>query len=747
MDFPEACIICCEEFSSHRTRCVTTCGHDDICSICFLRIRTLNRDKCCPTCKADLEHVICLEHSGKSKEGNPKGSKVLRWRDFEIWGDTCGSNHRIDDRSGMFFTQNYLRDHVDKLWSFKCQVAKCGAVKRDIKSLKTHSQAEHQLLMCNLCIDNKQVFPSEQKFYTQSQYETHLRRGDGDGSEGHPRCDFCAVRYYDKTALFTHLHKDHYTCHLCEKHAGVSYKYYKDYRDLEHHFKKQHYFCDDPACIEKKFIVFWSLEELNNHTMAWHPFKNSRRGRLDLAFDSSSDSRGDRTSSTTSKFDAGVSGRATNGEWKIKVEERSVDPRIAEREDEDVAVEDGFMSGFESVSTTTTNAAGVEDYPSLSNSLVSSDNHYAPGMSALSVKVGASIPSLEEAFPTLESTIGPAKPIIKQKTSRPTYGSSMGTESQWKGPTPEPTFGGIKIKEDKKAKKKQEAYVARVKLEEEKRKKFSRAVDGASEAMDIATGKSKADFASLSRKEKTEKSRPSEAPSSVTLAKGKPAQVVKSLGSKKRIAGGAGGGLGMQSVFPSRSSTDVTSSTAWTSIGSKGLALAPGSGGICRSSSASSFGSGPEREGEKVASSLSMGLGDFLGGIGASDLPAATIYGAYDEEEEIANAVRAIDLMSERNLGVRAPMPEVASEITVPLSNEWQVSGGALLPPPGLDIPVHTSQMVATKKTGSMAQAVASGQATKKKKIKPKEGGGDKKSNVNKVSKKTKKELQNLMFG
>src|SRR3546814_302570 len=81
------------------------------------------------------------------------------------------------------------------------------------------------LHICHSCAKHKQVFPSEIKYYTQSNLERHLRHGDPDeGGQGHPFCQFCKTRFYDKQTLYEHLNKDHYSCHLCER-KGVRHVY------------------------------------------------------------------------------------------------------------------------------------------------------------------------------------------------------------------------------------------------------------------------------------------------------------------------------------------------------------------------------------------------------------------------------------------------------------------------------------------------------------------------------------------
>jgi hypothetical protein len=124
--------------------------------------------------------------------------------------------------------------------------------------------------MCLLCINNLKCFPSEFKIYAKDEYEKHVRFGDKCGSQGHPNCEFCRTRYFDKHGLFMHLHKDHFTCHICEK-MGIMFRYYEDYTSLENHFRREHCLCEDSLCLDRKFVVFASEVELAQHQRQWHP--------------------------------------------------------------------------------------------------------------------------------------------------------------------------------------------------------------------------------------------------------------------------------------------------------------------------------------------------------------------------------------------------------------------------------------------------------------------------------------------
>eukprot|EP00597_Dinobryon_sp_UTEXLB2267_P001542 CAMPEP_0170072234 /NCGR_PEP_ID=MMETSP0019_2-20121128/9929_1 /TAXON_ID=98059 /ORGANISM="Dinobryon sp., Strain UTEXLB2267" /LENGTH=639 /DNA_ID=CAMNT_0010281115 /DNA_START=293 /DNA_END=2212 /DNA_ORIENTATION=+ len=224
--------------------------------------------------------------------------------------------------------------------------------------------------MCMICLDNKQVFPSEQRVYNQKEYETHLKSGDGDGSKGHPNCEFCKKRYYDSNGLFFHLTKDHFTCHICEKlEATNRYKYYGQYKDLELHFRRGHFLCEERSCLEERYIVFSNEIELAAHNRKLHPYLNTNRvvnvhfpSRRELQAVSSGkydgDSLAESTSSsshpaTSTKYEGGLGGRATaEGEWVVEIHPAAIarDPRDPNRNN-NIRFTDSSSSSTSSAST------------------------------------------------------------------------------------------------------------------------------------------------------------------------------------------------------------------------------------------------------------------------------------------------------------------------------------------------------------------------------------------------------------
>ena len=132
-----------------------------------------------------------------------------------------------------------------------------------------------------------------------------------------PPRSFCRKRWYGENELFTHMHAAHEQCFLCRRSNPHKYVYYRDYPDLESerapsrqqlppppsgppagaaaatacipptphpppthphptptfadHFASDHHLCPHPDCMEKKFVVFPTEQELKTHTARCAP--------------------------------------------------------------------------------------------------------------------------------------------------------------------------------------------------------------------------------------------------------------------------------------------------------------------------------------------------------------------------------------------------------------------------------------------------------------------------------------------
>ena len=261
------CIICFSNLDEN-IRAKLPCNHDDMCGRCHMRLRFLNEDKKCPICKTTNDTIIVDRDANKKFEEYPR------------WGDEIGAGFIYRKDVGMFFEETYFHESIEPLFALSCH--KCnfkidenttknntGGKKKNKprRLLEDHLRSDHRQSMCYLCIDHKRDFISQLPRFTPNQLQKHLKFGDGPGTgfNGHPICEFChPKRFYDVNFLHTHLHKEHYKCHVCEK-QDQDNQWFKNYRSMSRHFDKQHFMCHDVQCLEARFVVFENELDLRAH--------------------------------------------------------------------------------------------------------------------------------------------------------------------------------------------------------------------------------------------------------------------------------------------------------------------------------------------------------------------------------------------------------------------------------------------------------------------------------------------------
>ncbi|KAJ0691620.1 putative transcription factor interactor and regulator LIM family [Helianthus annuus] len=271
-----------------------SCGHKDVCSTCVARLRFICSDRRCCICKSESSIIFVTKALGDY-------TKTIS--DFSVF-----PLENKEGRSGSYWyhedTQSYLDDFeqykmikamcrlscsvCDKMEDNSSNKSKRKARFRDIFQLKGHLFHQHSLFMCSLCLEGRKVFICEQKLYSKAQLKQHINTGDSEvdgtesergGFQGHPLCEFCRSPFYGDNELYTHMNTEHFKCHICQRQNPGKYEYYKNYDDLEIHFRQEHFLCEDEACLIKKFIVFPSEAEMKRHNAQEHGGRMSRSKR------------------------------------------------------------------------------------------------------------------------------------------------------------------------------------------------------------------------------------------------------------------------------------------------------------------------------------------------------------------------------------------------------------------------------------------------------------------------------------
>lgn len=259
------CPICAEPA---RDWAVGHCSHV-VCGDCSHRMRVLYGRKTCAMCNTELRQVIIVP----IKDYQPDMV-------FETAVALPGAFH--DKTVDMWFLERSRHQQLKNFRGWKCSHKACNrkgakeVVFPNSAMLKAHARNIHRSVYCEICFSGKQCFVSELRTYPldhdrnySSRLRAHLRKD-------HPQCKFCRKHFLDDEKLYAHLQEKHETCFICER-AGRMHEYFRNFEELENHYRKEHYVCTHENC---RGVVFASAIELQTHLHTRHG-ENSRgqRGR------------------------------------------------------------------------------------------------------------------------------------------------------------------------------------------------------------------------------------------------------------------------------------------------------------------------------------------------------------------------------------------------------------------------------------------------------------------------------------
>ncbi|XP_057963110.1 uncharacterized protein LOC131154393 isoform X2 [Malania oleifera] len=286
----DTCAVCAEtlEWVSYGT-----CGHREVCSTCVARLRFICEDHRCCLCKSESNIIFVTKvrdytRTIKDFSAFPADPKEGRVGSYWYHEDTQAYFDDLDHYKmikAMCRLSCCVCDRMDEQGN---EGSKRKGRFRSIEQLKGHLFHQHRLFMCSLCLEGRKIFVCEQKLYTRTQLNQHIKTGDSevDGSEserggfaGHPMCEFCRNPFYGDNELYMHMSTEHYTCHICQRQHPGHYEYYKNYDDLEIHFRGGHFLCEDECCLAKKFVVFATESEMKRHNTMEHGGRMSRSRR------------------------------------------------------------------------------------------------------------------------------------------------------------------------------------------------------------------------------------------------------------------------------------------------------------------------------------------------------------------------------------------------------------------------------------------------------------------------------------
>lgn len=265
------CNICCENFSVQATY---SCSHK-ICYRCATRLVYLYKDKKCPICKSEKNTPFF-----ETVENSNKENKVKTIED--IFGNSDGvvsslQNMKINDKISPIksnldcffkFQNEKIQELVKDLLQIKCK--ECKAVFKTKKELLNHFKSEHSALLCSTCVEHNHQFWYEYTSYSMETLGQH-RKGKlkEPGFDGHIFCIFCSYWLYSKETAKKHCIQEHQICTVCDI-LGIKLQFFKNFADLEQHYRSQHFCCHNTICRRNHCYVYAYKSELCAHSLAHH---------------------------------------------------------------------------------------------------------------------------------------------------------------------------------------------------------------------------------------------------------------------------------------------------------------------------------------------------------------------------------------------------------------------------------------------------------------------------------------------
>eukprot|EP00887_Chlorella_sp_A99_P007429 scaffold2.g7429.t1 len=258
------CLVCCDPLVEVA---LGRCNHGQACSSCTLRMRLCYGNRDCPFCKQQLDEVLIAPWrpdlpEWEWYEAHPEA--VARSRCFA--GGTILADRW---RPGGRLSSRLLHD-LERRTSPACSVCDPGAQAPfpTVPQLARHMRDDHGQRMCNLCLEEGRLFPLEQPVFPSAEaLAAHA-------AERHPRCDFCARRFYGDDELWRHMQQAHYSCHVCPPPAAA-FAYFRGPRELIAHLAQEHYACQEPECADC-FVAFATQDELRRHHLERHSVRMPR---------------------------------------------------------------------------------------------------------------------------------------------------------------------------------------------------------------------------------------------------------------------------------------------------------------------------------------------------------------------------------------------------------------------------------------------------------------------------------------
>jgi len=266
------CLVCCQDLPSFKLKAIFAIGpcNHMVCYYCSTKMRVLCEQNECPTCRQELSEVIFTTNK------DLKFTKLETKRCVEY-----------NSRYKIYFENELTVTQFHRLLEFRCELCyNDETLFSNLKELEVHLRKDHDLYLCELCVNHVKIFPSERRYYSRKDLIRHKKLGDPDNKsyKGHSSCHLCNTMFFDEDELLSHLKKDHYNCHFCD--PSRTKMFFDNYSSLKQHFLDQHYICQEGFCRDEEITsAFANKFDLTAHKAQVHGGKMNKSTRVDLDID------------------------------------------------------------------------------------------------------------------------------------------------------------------------------------------------------------------------------------------------------------------------------------------------------------------------------------------------------------------------------------------------------------------------------------------------------------------------------
>ncbi|KAI5151182.1 E3 ubiquitin-protein ligase [Enteropsectra breve] len=273
------CVICCE---STTLVAEYSCRHK-ICYKCAARLVFKYNSKICPLCKEKSAKPLVFkrddsipgEELNKTIQNLKISSNENETEPSNIPGKESKikkSNAKCTDikkcEEDAAYDSTDVKCEVNALLENRCKL--CSTVCKTQDKMFHHYKIEHNKLACKLCYEGAHLFWDEIGLYDFGQISQHNKgKLSEPGFTGHVFCIHCKSYQYNLDAAKRHCTAEHQLCTVCES-LGKRFQFYKNYAELEEHYRSQHFCCTSSVCVKNLCYVFGYKSELWEHSHRYH---------------------------------------------------------------------------------------------------------------------------------------------------------------------------------------------------------------------------------------------------------------------------------------------------------------------------------------------------------------------------------------------------------------------------------------------------------------------------------------------